>query len=109
MNEIRQYANYHGHSDVTPFEVLEVKSDRKVLIRGMKSERDPSWTPKIIAGGFVGHCTNQRGQKWNIESDDHGPAFTISKRKNGCWFRVGETHGRFIFADAPRKFYDYNF
>jgi len=109
MNEIRQYANYLGHSDVTPFEVLETKSDRKVIVRMMKTERDTSWKPEIVPGGFVGHCTNQHEQRWNIESDIHGPTFAISKRKNGRWYRVGETHGQFAFADAPRKFYDYNF
>lgn len=109
MNDIRQYANYHGYSDVTPFEVTEVKSERKVIVREMNSERDPSWKPEIIPGGFSGHCTNQNTQRWNIESNKSGYTFAISKRKDGRWFRVGETCGQYVFADAPRKFHDYNF
>ena len=109
MNDIKQYANYHGYSDTDPFEVLEVRSNRKVVVREMEASRDTSWKPEIVPGGFSGHCTNQHRQRWNIESNSSGNTFAISKRKNGRWYRVGENCGRFIFSDKPVKFYDYNF
>lgn len=63
------YANHYGYSDVNPFEVVKVISDKTIEVREMDSEKDPSWVPNWHVGGFAGHCSNQQEQKWFIKSN----------------------------------------
>lgn len=42
-----KFANRLGYSDVEPFEVVRVVSDKCLEIRGMEAELDPSWKPNI--------------------------------------------------------------
>jgi len=100
------FANHFGYSDVTPFEVVRVISDKTIEIREMKTERDESVELDFHVGGFSAHCSNQRDQKWIITSDETEPVIRIRLGKNG-W---KDKHGRrFGLDDKPRKFYDYNF
>jgi hypothetical protein len=100
------YANHYGYSDVNPFEVVRVISDKTIEIRAMDAELDPSWTPEWNVGGFAGHCSNQHEQKWFIKSNTENPVVRIRQGKKG-W---KDSHGRkFDLRDHPTKFYDYNF
>jgi hypothetical protein len=102
------YANHHGYSDVNPYEVVRAVSDKCLEIREMDAEIDKSVDLEFIPGGFFAHCSNQRDQKWFIESNEEYLLIRIrlSKAKNG-WY---DKHGRrFVLSDAPHKFYDYNF
>lgn len=103
---MQHYANHYGYSDVNPFEVVRVISDKTIEIREMNAERDDSVKMEFHVGGFSAHCSNQRDQKWFIKSDATAPVIRIRFGKNG-W---KDKHGRrFALADEPVKFYDYNF
>jgi len=101
-----KFANQIGYSDVTPFEVIRAVSDKTIEIREMDAERDQSVELKWAVGGFAGHCVNQRDQKWHITSNTENCIVRIRLGKKG-W---KDAHGnRYELADAPRRFYDYNF
>ena len=102
-----KYANYIGYSDVEPFEVIKVVSDKTVVIRAMDAVEDRSVKMEFVPGGFSAVCTNIRDQKWVITSNSSNKEFRIRLSKNKGW---KDAHGRrFQLSDSPRKFYDYNF
>lgn len=102
-----KYANLIGYSDVQPYEVLSVsKSGKQIVVRAMAYERDETWKPEFVQGGFVANCTNQNDQRWIIKPDADGVELKARKRKDGYFWSV---FGRHHVEDAPRKFYDYNF
>jgi hypothetical protein len=101
-----KYANLHGYSDVRPYEVVRVISDKTIEVRPMTARPDPNFKPNFIPGGFVAHCTNQRDQTWIIESDSDAPVLRVRKRKDGTWHSA---FGRHVISDKPIHFYDYNF
>jgi hypothetical protein len=100
------YANHIGYSDVNPFEIVRRVSDKTLEIRSMSAERDPSWRPDFIPGGFSGTVVNQSSQRWIISSDDQAVTFRIRMGKRG-WRDSGGN--RYELSDKPVKFYDYNF
>lgn len=100
------YANHYGYSDVNPYEVVRVISDKTIEIREMDAERDESVKLEWEIGGFCAHCSNQRDQKWFIKSNPENQVIRIRLGKQG-W---KDKHGRrFGLSDQPVKFYDYNF
>jgi hypothetical protein len=101
-----QYANRHGYTDVTPFEVVRVISDKTIEVREMDAELDPTWKPEFHIGGFSAHCSNQREQRWNITSNPGNPVVRIRLGKKGWKSACGS---RFSLNDKPIHFYDYNF
>jgi hypothetical protein len=101
-----KFANKYDYSDVTPFEVIRIISDKTIEIRQMDAERDQSVELKWAVGGFAGHCVNQRDQKWHIKSNSENKVVRIRLSKKG-WKDVHG--GRYDLADQPRRFYDYNF
>ena len=101
------YANQYGWSDVNPFEVVKVISDKTIEVREMDAQRDESVKLDWAVGGFAGHCINQRDQKWFITSNEQNPVVRIRLSKTGVW---KDKHGRrYGLSDKPVKFYDYNF
>lgn len=101
------YANQIGYSDVTPYEVVRIVSDKTIEIREMDAVRDESFKLNFIPGGFSAHCDNQSDQKWIISSNEENNVVRIRLSKNRGW---QDKYGRrFALADEPRKFYDYNF
>jgi hypothetical protein len=101
-----KYANQLGYSDVEPYEVVKVISEKTIEIRAMDTEALP-WKRDFHPGGFFGHTSNQNEQKWNITSNENNPVFRIRLSKNKGWRSAGGS--RFQLADKPRKFYDFNF
>jgi len=101
------YANYCGYTDVNPYEVVEVRTENKMMVRAMDAVIDPAWKMDFYPGGFFGHVANDRDQKWIITANPANPVFAIRKHKNGKWFSKGGS--RFNIADKPHKFYDHNF
>jgi hypothetical protein len=102
-----KYANHYGYSDVNPFEVVKVVSDKTVEVREMDSELDPTWKPEWVVGGFAGQCVNQQTQRWNITSNPAYKTLRLRLSKNGYW---KSADGRkFQLEDKPVRFYDYNF
>lgn len=104
---MKPFANKYGYSDIEPYEVVRVISDKTLEIRRMES-KPKNWVPEIIPGGFSGHCKNNLDQQWEITSDVEEPTIRIRwskakqvwQSKGGCKFRLG---------DEPVKFFDYNF
>ena len=100
------YANHYGWTDVNPYEVVRVVSDKTIEVREMDADRDETVKLDWVAGGFSAICTNDRDQKWHIKSDPTAPVIRIRYGKKG-W---KDKHGRrFVLSDAPHKYYDYNF
>lgn len=98
--KIRKYCNYHGYSDIDPYEVVRVISPRKIEIREMGQKLIES--PVQFAGGFCAHTENQT-QKWECFSAPEFPTRIITLVKAG-WGK-----GQYRMSDVPCKFYDYNF
>jgi len=100
------YANHIGYSDITPYEVVRVVSDKTLEVREMDAQRDESVKLDWVVGGFSGICMNQRDQNWFITSNEQNRVTRIRLGKNG-W---KDAHGRrFELSAEPVKFYDYNF
>lgn len=100
------FANRYGYSDVNPFEVVRVVSDKTLEVREMDAARDTSVELKFHPGGFSAHCSNQNEQKWFISSNPDNPVVRIRLSKKGWRSASG---ARFHLSDKPVKFYDYNF
>ena len=100
------YANHYGYSDINPFEVVRKVSDKTLEIRAMSAERDPSWKPDFVPGGFFGTVVNQGSQEWVIKSDPNGHIVRIRLGKRG-WKDAAKR--RYELSDEPVKFYDFNF
>ena len=99
------YANHYGYSDVNPYEVVRVISDKTIEIREMDYEKDESVKTTFVAGGFS--AVSDNAQKWKIFSNPANEVVRIRLHKNGGW---KDKHGRrFGLANEPQKFYDYNF
>lgn len=103
------FANNALYSDVEPFEIVRVVSDKTIDVRAMDAEMADDWKPEIIPGGFAGHCTNNSDQRkaWVITSNEANPVVRIRKQKDGTWYN--KSNGRFFLAEQPAKKYDFNF
>ena len=106
MQDQQNYANHYGYSDVNPFEIVRRISEKTLEIREMKAERDNSWKPDFVQGGFCGTVVNQREQRWIINSNSESRVFRIRLGKKGWKDSNGNRYG---LSDKPVKFYDYNF
>jgi len=104
---VGMYANFHGWSDVNPYEIVEVRTANKIMVRAMNAEIDPEWNPEVILGGFSGHTVNNYSQKWIITSCEDAPLIAIRKNKRGEW--KDASGRRFVISEHAVKFYDYNF
>lgn len=108
MKNTKQYLNQYGYSDVAPYEIIKFSpSGKTAYIRAMLAEKDKSWKPNFIPGGFAGHCTNQDKQEWIITSDSKQPIIKARLHKNGTWHSSNGHHG--MPSSKPVRFYDYNF
>jgi hypothetical protein len=99
------YANLVLWSDVFPYEVTRVVSDKCMEVRAMDAVLADDFSPETIPGGFMGHTVNNGQQKWVFMSNESTP-IRIRKRKDGQWY---SQYGRHVVSDAPSRFHDYNF
>lgn len=103
--EVGMGATLHGWSDSDPYEVVAVsKSGKQITLRAMHAKRDESVTLEWVAGGFAGHCINQRDQRWILSSDPEGKTIKARLTKKG-W----SANGARVSLGEAHKFYDYNF
>lgn len=72
-----KYFNHHVGSDCYAFEVVEVISDRRVIVRKLDSK----------AGEGHDWYTDQN---WELFSDERNPLVVITLRKNGRWYPKGQ-------------------
>ena len=116
----QKYANHYSYTDVNPYEIVRIVSEKCIEIREMNAEKI-KWDMKVIQGGFSHHVVNQEKQKWNITSNENAPIFKIRLNKSGTIFCSTtrnhvpnyiwkDSHGnKYHLSDNPVKFYDYNF
>lgn len=106
------YANQFFYSDVEPWEVLEIKTDRCIVVREMKAEITAEGRKKLqesfVPGGFIGHFDND-AQEWKITPDPDGCVATIRRHKDGGFYLPGSRGTFFKLSTKPFKKYDYNF
>lgn len=100
------FANMHGYSDVEPYEIVRVISEKTIEIRRLNAKLSNGWKPEILPGGFAGHCTNQHSQTYDYGHDEAAPIIRARLRKDG---KYHSAYGQHRIAEAPRKFHDYNF
>lgn len=93
-------------SDLTPFEVVRVISDKVIEVREMQAEKG-EWTPEYVAGGFAHGCTNNLDQKWVISSNEAEKIIKIRLQKSGKW--QDANGNKYKLTQIPTKFVDYNF
>ena len=81
---MKKYANKILFSDIEPYEVIEQKTERLLVIREMEcKEKEESIKNRIqsfIPGGFCGHYDNDV-QDWDIKPKNNGYTFKIRKHK----------------------------
>jgi len=105
--EEAKYANQYGWSDVHPYEIIEVRTPRKIMIRCMDTELDPNFKCDTTVGGFSGHCNNNYAQSYTYFPNPKYPLKAIRLDKRGNWKdRSGQ---KYRLSLKPHKFYDYNF
>ena len=103
------FANNYLWTDVEPFEIVRVVSDKTIEVRKMKAERAEDWKPNMVSGGFAFHCTNNADQRkaWVMTPDTDAETIRIRKQKDGRW--KNPSFGLFRLAEQPAKKYDFNF
>lgn len=105
------YANQVFYTDWEPWEVIEIKTDRMIIVRKMKAELKEEAEKKLydsfVPGGFFGHFNNGC-QEWNYISDPKGKIAILRRHKSGE-FRMPKDSTRFYLDYEPYKYYDYNF
>ena len=101
------YANRMSYSDITPYEIVRHISAKTIEVREMEYILDPAWKPEVIPGGFLGHCVNQRSQTYTYASDASRDSVRLRQHKNGMWYDADGN--KFMLAEQPVRFYDYNF
>ena len=69
--QVGDQAHITLYTDSNPYTVIERKGKRIKLQRA-KAKLDPTWKPEMIAGGFAGHCVNNREQRWIITENPDG-------------------------------------
>jgi len=107
-------AHVCGYTDVTPATVVEVKrGGKEVTVQVDNFELAEGEKPEVVAGGFVGHCTNQSDLKYDISRNENGGHMTFTLRKwrgRYCWTIKGcNPNGSQAIGAGWIAFYDYNF
>ena len=102
--KIRKYANLVLWSDIEPYEVVRIISDKCVEIRPMQTKQIV-FPKQFFVGGFSAHCADNYNQSYEYSSNETAPTMRIRKGKKG--WKSGSL--KFRMQDAPVKHYDYNF
>lgn len=105
--EVKAYCNQHGWTDVYPYEVVRVVSEKTIEVRAM-SVKQVKFPSEVHVGGFAAHVVDNRsGQEYEYESN---PENTVIRcRWSEAKKQWQSERGRHSMSDQPYKFYDYNF
>lgn len=101
-----KYANLYGYTDIIPYEVVRIISNKTIEIRQMGYKLAEDWKPEMIPGGFAAHCTNNNTQRYTFETNKDSIVIRARLHKNGKW---KSAFGEHRLSDVPVAFYDYNF
>ena len=99
-----KYANCYLYSDIDPYQIVRVISDKSIEVKPMRCTRN--FKPSYIPGGFAGICINQDDQEWIIEESTSEHVIRLRKRKDGHFYKGSM---RFKLSNVPIKYYDFNF
>jgi len=104
--KIKKFCNMHMWSDVHPYEVVKVISDKTIEVKGML-HKQVIFPKDFCKGGFSGHYADNHAQKYEYSPNPEAISFRVrfSRAKN----RWQSNGSHFIMSDNPFYFYDYNF
>ena len=98
------YATLEGWTDRYPYEIL-ARTAKTITVRPMRYEKDPTWKPEFVPGGFSAVCVNQGEQRWLLSSDEDAVVLKAYLRKGGMYHcALGP-----LSINRATRFYDYNF
>lgn len=104
------YLNEILHSDINPYEVVEMITPNKWLIRKLdttlKSEARKKMQDSFCPGGFAGHVDNDC-QEWEISVNENNPLITVFRGRKNKHFKIGSMP--MSMSHSPIKIYDFNF
>ena len=106
--QVGDRANVRYHTDVRPCTVIK-RTAKTVTVRFDRAERDHSWKPEQVIGGFAAHTVNNHDQRWIIAEDLDGACRKFSLRQSGAWIEVGDSPRGTRLGQGWRHFYDFNF
>ena len=104
------YLNEILYSDVNPYEVVEMITPNKWVVRELdvtlkpKAKRDIQ--ESFCPGGFVGHVDNGY-QEWDIRVNEKNPLITVFRGRKNKYFKIGGMPMSMTLS--PIKIYDFNF
>lgn len=104
------YLNEILHSDVNPYEVVEMITPNKWVVRELDATLKPEARKNIqdsfCPGGFAGHVDNDY-QEWDIRVNEKNPLITVYRGKKNKYFKISGMPMSMTLA--PIKIYDFNF
>ena len=104
------YLNEILHSDINPYEVVEMITPNKWLIRKLdttlKSEARKKIQDSFCPVGFAGHVDNDC-QEWEISVNENNPLITVFRGRKNKHFKIGSMP--MSMSHSPIKIYDFNF
>lgn len=105
-----EYLTQTCYSDKRPWVVIG-RTATTLTLREVLVERDPSWKPEFVPGGFSAHCTNNDEQRAIYAGlGEHTTTVRLVKSRycgsDKLW--RSPQHGEFL-ANAAISHYDYNF
>lgn len=104
-----EYLTETLYSDTTPYKVVD-RTATTLTLQEVLVERDPEFKPNFVAGGFVGHCTNQDEQTWLYAGlGEHTVKVRLVKSRYCGSDKLWGCKGREFIANGARRKYDYNF
>ena len=105
----QKYVNCYGYTDITPYEVVRVISEKTIEVREMDCKlteaSKQAMQESFVPGGFCGHTDNSL-QDWIIASNPNHAVIRLYLHKDGCYYGFS---GKGRLSDFPIKHYDYNF
>ena len=104
------YLNEILYSDVNPYEVVEMITPNKWVVRALDATLKPKAKKDIqdsfCPGGFVGHVDNGY-QEWDIRVNEKNPLITVFRGRKNKYFKIGGMPMSMTLS--PIKIYDFNF
>ena len=104
------YLNEILYSDVNPYEVVEMITPNKWVVRELDVTLKPKAKRNIqesfCPGGFVGHVDNGY-QEWDIRVNEKNPLITVFRGRKTRYFKIGGMPMSMTLS--PIKIYDFNF
>lgn len=102
----RKYANLRMYTDIKPYEITKVISDKTIEIRRMDSTHTNKADLKFQSGGFSAHCVNNWNQQYTFKSNKDYEVVRARLRADGYFYSMW---GRHSLDKKPSEHYDYNF